>query len=163
MEFVYYFVALKIPVKNCCMRLVSLFFVALAMSISVQAQFPAPYCTATFSSGVRPITRVSFHTISNQTPVTPDGGALEDFTSQTANILSGTRYTITVSGSTGGNNLDYCVAYFDWNQDGDFIDMGEAYYIGILLNSTGTDGMTASNSIRVPSTAREGVTRMRVL
>ena len=79
------------------------------------AQFPAPYCAANFSFGVRPITRVSVNTIHNISPLSPDGGPLQDFTSQSTNLISGTPYWFTVSGNTAGSNLDYYQAYFDWN------------------------------------------------
>ena len=127
------------------------------------AQFPAPYCAANFSFGVRPITRVSVNTIHNISPLSPDGGPLQDFTSQSTNLISGTPYWFTVSGNTAGSNLDYYQAYFDWNHDNDFNDPGEAYYIGTIINSTGVDGITASNRFKVPSTALEGSTRMRVI
>ena len=77
------------------------------------AQFPAPYCAANFSFGVRPITRVSVNTIHNISPLSPDGGPLQDFTSQSTNLISGTPYWFTVSGNTAGSNLDYYQAYFD--------------------------------------------------
>ena len=127
------------------------------------AQFPAPYCAANFSGGVRPITRVSLNTINNISALSPDGGPHQDFTSQSTHLLSSTPYWITVSGNTAGSNLDYYQAYFDWNHDNDFTDPGEAYYIGTIINSTGADGITASNRFKVPSTALEGSTRMRVI
>src|SRR5690606_26838582 len=53
-------------------------------------------------------------------------------------------------------------AYIDWNQDGDFADPDEYYFIGIIENSTGTDGIQAIADIDVPAGALEGNTRMRV-
>ena len=59
----------------------------------------------------------------------------------------------------GFSGSAYSVAwsvYADWNQDGDFSDNGE--YI-----ATGTGTQTLSGTIRVPSTAKSGQTRLRVI
>src|SRR5688572_6673427 len=92
------------------------------LTVTSFVQFPSPYCPENFSSGIRPITRVSFNTINNTSPATGTLPAHEDFTTVSTNVLAGTAYTITVQGNTSGNWIDFYKAWFDWNGDGDFID-----------------------------------------
>src|SRR5690606_22692269 len=66
-------------------------------------------------------------------------------------------------GNTGGNFTNEYSAYVDWNQDGDFDDEGEAYWMGRLVNSTGRDGKQTYESISVPADAVPGPTRLRIV
>lgn len=139
----------------------------LFFSFLAKAQFPAPYCNVGFSSGVEPITKVVFAGINNSSPaaVGPQSSVppLQDFLSVTGNVEQGSTYLISVEGNTDGNFQTFIIAFFDWNQDNDFTDPGEAYLIGTITNSTGTDGKKAEANILVPAGATLGSTRMRVM
>lgn len=144
------------------MRTLYLLVAAAVCCTTAFAQFPTPYCIETFPDGVLPITNVTFGAINNTT-ATPSGGPHKDFTTLSAALFSGTTYSITVAGATGGNHMDrYCV-FFDWNKDNDFSDFGETFFIGNITNSTGTDGRTLTNTIAIPETSLEGYIRMRVV
>jgi len=119
------------------------------------------YCSPTFTSGVEPISNVQFNTINNTSANTCNSGlSLEDFTSISTNVISGTQYTISVTGNTCGNYTNHIRVYFDWNQNGSFTDAGESYYLGTIVNTTTG---TRTLEITIPANALLGATRMRVI
>lgn len=122
---------------------------------------PLTYCTNSFSNGVRTITNVTFAGINNDSSTSNSSPEHEIFC-YTGNVTKGSSYTISVNGVTNGYFLYGVMAYFDWNQDGDFEDSGESYTIGTLINNSGS-GTPATASILVPSTATSGLTTMRVV
>jgi len=134
-------------------------------SVVVAGTFPAPYCSATFSSGREPITRVDFAGIVNTSSATVGGTALENFLAVTGGAVAPRGgYAITVKGNTDGNFQDFVNVFFDWNHDGQFAtDGSESVNVGSITNSTGTDSVQASNVVAVPPTAKPGLTRMRVV
>lgn len=128
------------------------------------AQFPAPYCgPITFTNNEEPITLVQFAGINNPSPNTLAGPAHEDFTAIVGNVTAGQTYPITLKGNTDGNFNTNLSVFIDWNQDGDFIDLGETYNIGSIMNSTGLDTVQLTGSITASATALGGNTRMRVV
>lgn len=140
------------------------FMTLLATGFSAHAQFPAPYCNATFTSGVEPITSVQFAGITNTTTAALGGAALQDFTAMTGTVLAGSSYPITLKGNTDGSTfVNYFRVYIDWNQNNVFTDAGESYDIGTITGSTGVDALFVTSNIAVPSTALAGNTRMRVM
>lgn len=145
------------------MRKIYFLFFVLLFSLTSKAQFPAPYCTVNFSSGIEPITKVQFAGINNASPATVGGAALQDFLSVTAAVQQTGSYTITVEGNSDGPYTNFYRVFFDWNQDNDFADPDEMYEIGSINSSTGADGKTAYASISVPLSALLGTTRMRVV
>lgn len=137
--------------------------VSLTGFVTANAQFPAPYCGEAFASSIEPITKVVFAGINNTTSATVNGTpAHENFTAITGNVLMGQSYTIEVQGNTDGNFTTHVRLFVDWNNDGDFVDAGETFVVGTIVNSTGVDGQTASASIAIPLTATPGNLRMRV-
>ncbi len=123
------------------------------------------YCTPTFTSGSASITNVTFAGINNTTPAAALGTE-QDFYSycNEATVVQGSLTNpISIKGNTYGNNTFHVRVYFDWNQDGDFVDANETYYIGTIVNSTGVDAVVANGNISVPMAAATGKTRMRVV
>src|SRR5690606_22274430 len=95
----------------------------LMFGLSAQAQFPAPYCPVSFTSGVEPITLVNFAGINNPSPAAVGGTIyLEDFTAIVGNVTAGVTYPITVNGNTDGTFTNYFRVFVDWNQNGLFDD-----------------------------------------
>ncbi len=140
------------------------FMTLLATGFSAHAQFPAPYCNVTFTSGVEPITSVQFAGITNTSPAAIGGTALENFTAMTGTVLAGSSYPITLKGNADGTTfINYYRVYIDWNQNNLFTDAGESYDIGTITGSTGVDALFVTSNIAVPSTALAGNTRMRVM
>jgi|GEM_PF-695611 len=121
------------------------------------------YCIPTFLSGSEPITLVNFAGINNTSSAALSSPNYENFTALTpAAIFKGQAHPITIKGNTDGSFTSYIAAYFDWNQDGDFDDAGEAYYLGTIASSTGTDAVQLVASITPPASALDGNTRMRI-
>ena len=118
------------------------------------------YCVPTFTTNINPITNVTFAGINNSTSGTVGGTPASEKFCLTGNVLKGSLYTISVSGNTNGNFSDFIKVFFDWNQDGDFIDANEVYSIGSIVNCTNCN---ISSSITVPCIANVGNTRMRVI
>ncbi len=135
----------------------------LAFTVQSYGQFPNPYCSPTPFTYVEPITLVNFAGINNPSPAATTGIPHEDFTTIVANVDTDASYPITIKGNTGGNWTNYIRAYFDWNQDNDFLDAGESYDLGTIVNSTGLDAIQLNGTITVPASALAGSTRMRVV
>jgi hypothetical protein len=122
------------------------------------------YCPVAFASAVEPITLVEFAGISNATDATVNGTpALQDFTSISGLVFQGqVNIPIKVKGNTDGDFTTHVNAFIDLNQDGDFLDAGENYYLGTIVNSTGTDAVELNAQISIPSDALVGITRLRI-
>ncbi len=137
--------------------------VSAARSFTTGVTFPEPYCAAAFSNAVEPITRVIIGGINNTSSATLNGSpAHEDFTGIIGTLTAGANASVAVEGNTDGNFKTYISVYIDWNRNGTF-DAGENYDIGVISNSTGTDGQQATGTIAVPAGALTGNTRMRVI
>jgi bacillolysin len=87
-----------------------------------------------------------------------DGGYY-DATASSTSVTAGTSQTISFSaGFTGSAYTEYWKVFIDYNQDGDFGDSGET----IVSGSSSSSG-TLSATFTVPSTAKTGKTRMRLI
>lgn len=108
------------------------------------------------------ITYVSFNTISNADNEIPKDNAYEDFTNLSTNLYRNSTHNLTVNVNTDGLFTVYTNIWIDWNNDGDFDDVGEEYDMGSAYNET--DGATSNSplAITVPLTAIIGSTTMRV-
>lgn len=103
------------------------------------------------------IANVIFNTLENESESNNGYG---DFTSlEGTEVMAGQTYTISISpGYSGSNFLEYFRAWIDYNQDGDFEDLGEQ-----IFNTPDDINTTASGEVTIPSNAVSGATRMRVL
>jgi bacillolysin len=87
-----------------------------------------------------------------------DGGYY-DGTASSTSVAAGTSQTISFStGFTGSAYTEYWKIFIDYNQDGDFADSGET----IVSGSSSSSG-TLSATFTVPSTAKTGKTRLRLI
>ena len=128
-----------------------------------------PYCQPTMSdcnlaNAFDWITNVTFAGINNNSLRAGCPDSYSDFTAQMATVSAGSSYPIDIEVEIDyGPYTEYVVAYFDWNQDGDFQDTDERYEIGsIYLSGAALSGIV-SNTINVPTTALNGTTRMRIV
>ena len=121
------------------------------------------YCQKTFAQGSISITNVNFAGINNSTPAANVNteGVYYSYCDQ-ATVMVGSANNISVTGRTYGPNTFHIRAYVDWNQDGDFIDANESFYIGQIVATTDTQ-TTLNSTITTPLTALEGYTQMRVI
>ena len=119
------------------------------------------YCVPTFTSGVEPISNVTFNTINNTSAnVCGAGSQYEDFSGTSTTVIKSSIYNLSVTGNTCGNFTNYIRAYVDWNIDGDFLDAGESFDLGTIVNSA--TGL-ATLPITIPAGATTGVARMRIM
>ncbi|OBX22227.1 hypothetical protein BAA08_09780 [Bizionia sp. APA-3] len=129
---------------------------------AVVLPFPNPYCEITDAGAVsvEEITTVNF----DGTSITnlDIESALVDETATVVNIAAGETYALQVTGNTYGPFDTDIVAFIDWNQNDILDDAGEIYEIGTLINTDGTDGVSVSMDILVPTDAVLGETRIRI-
>jgi hypothetical protein len=119
----------------------------------------SPYCLNTYTTAVHPITNVTFSNIVNSTSNVVNGTpAHQVFFTPVGETERGEIYQLSMSGNTNGATIHGVRAFFDWNKDGDFIDVGESFDMGGIDNVT----FNASIYVQVPLTAALGQTRMRV-
>jgi|GEM_PF-1234657 len=108
------------------------------------------------------ITNVTFGAINNTSG--PNGNGYGDYTYDKSGLTTRVRangtYPLSV---TIHPDLDWCdeflTAFFDWNHDGDFADAGESV---VLATRTCSPGPHTVN-VKVPSNARGGEVRMRIV
>ena len=121
------------------------------------------YCAVEMMDTVEPITYVNFAGIDNLSPV-DSTAAHESFTTQHGTVMQGRSYLMRLQGkATWSFNANTYTVFVDWNQNGLLDEDNEIYWAGSLLGSTGTDGMEVSYQLPVPSNAKPGRTRMRIL
>ena len=86
------------------------------------------------------------------------GNGYSDFTSVSANLSKGSSATITVTPTwTGTVYSEGYAVWIDYNQNGDFGDSGELVWSKAASKTTPVSG-----SFTVPTSAKDGATRMRV-
>jgi bacillolysin len=87
-------------------------------------------------------------------------GGYYDGTALSTSVAAGSSQTISYSaGFVSSAYTEYFKIYADWNQDGDFGDTGET----IVSAAGSTSSATRSSTFTVPSTAKTGKTRLRVV
>ncbi|MGH1519016.1 GEVED domain-containing protein [Chryseobacterium sp. JK1] len=137
------------------------------ISFTTGANPYTPYCGPLLSKlGTYPISNVVFSDMTNSSSAvitTAPTDGQEIFTNKVANVVRGTAYPITLTGtSVGTNNRFGFTVFIDWNQNGSFADAGESYFVtSDFAGGTGTP-LTVNKSITVPATAALGNTRMRI-
>jgi len=115
------------------------------------------YCTSVYSNKSDDwISNVTFETINNSS----SSVGYENYTSLIANVQAGQSYPINVEVTVTGNWFQYAWVWVDWNQNCDFTDAGEAFYIDVTPGAIGT--FVLSGTINVPAGASAGPTRMRI-
>lgn len=125
----------------------------------------APYCgPLTAKIGIYAISNIQFSNVTN--PSTSTTVPHENFTDKIATVNRGTTYPITLEGAgVGTNNRFGFTVFIDWNQNGNFTDTGEAYFVtSDFAGGAAASGstITVNKNIAVPATAALGNTRMRV-
>ncbi len=114
---------------------------------------PQDYCTPSSSSfdKYEYIGMVKFANINNSSSYS----GYTNYTNLSANVLKGDSYPleVTVMKYDSGDKVN---AWFDWNNDGDFLDINEEFIL------TGTSTGVFSKDITIPDNAELGKIRMRV-
>jgi len=87
-----------------------------------------------------------------------DGGYY-DGTATSTSVTPGSSQTLNLSaGFASSAYTEYWKVFIDWNQDGDFSDSGET-----VVSGSSSSSATLSATFTVPTTAKAGTVRMRVL
>lgn len=104
------------------------------------------------------ITRVIFNTIDNSTS---GDNEYSDFTSTTTEVEQALSYDLSVYVNTKGHTDSFTMVWIDWNQNGDFNDVGEEYDLGEVHDDENEITENSPLSILIPSDVL-GDVRMRV-
>ena len=138
-------------------------FVLALLTFGIQAQtFPLPYCEIIDPADVTVEEMTSVDFAGTSIVNTDVVSVLIDKTTTVVDAAQNATYTIEISGNTAGAFDNDIVAFIDWNQNDVLDDAGEIYEIGTLTNSTGSDGLSVSMAITVPTDAVLGNTRIRI-
>jgi len=116
----------------------------------------SPYCvSAGLSTANEYINLVNF---AGSDYVSGNNGGYGDFTSVVSDVIAGQTTAIQVrAGFTGAVRKEAWTVYIDYNGDGDFTDAGER-----LGPVAVTSSAILSKTFKIPLTAKNGLTRMRV-
>ncbi|MGE8534079.1 MAG: T9SS type A sorting domain-containing protein [Chryseobacterium sp.] len=142
-------------------KITTLSGIVLCSLVNAQLQ----YCMPAFQYGAdsNMISNVTFGNINNSSPVQSGNAQIyENFTSMSTDLQSGSNYNISVTGPSSTFPSDVAV-FIDFNQNGNFDDAGENFYIGRLEAANPANAFTINNTIVIPANAANGSTRMRVL
>jgi hypothetical protein len=104
------------------------------------------------------IGNVTINTLNNSSTCSPGGYINYSATgSQTTTLIRGNTFNLNI-GTGPGNKKHGAAVWFDFNQDGDFVDGGEYFLIGNNIIASSTNTIT----ITIPVGAILGQTRMRI-
>jgi hypothetical protein len=128
---------------------------SLTKTFQTMAGGPQNYCTQTSSSAFGYIQSVAFGGISN---TSGNNNGYVNATCQSASVSPGSSYNLSLTpGFPSYPYAEYWRVYIDYNQDGDFGDANEMAFDAITASSS-----TVNGNIVIPSSALQGMTRMRV-
>ncbi|MDV7695756.1 T9SS type A sorting domain-containing protein [Chryseobacterium soli] len=139
--------------------------ISILSAVAVTAFCNAQYCLPAFQYGSdsNMITNVTFGNINNTSSFQAGNAPVyENFTAMSTDIQAGGSYDISVKGPSSTFPSDV-VVFIDFNQNGNFDDAGESFYIGRLSAANPANASTVSSTITVPANAVAGATCMRVL
>ncbi|PKV48229.1 putative secreted protein (Por secretion system target) [Aquimarina sp. MAR_2010_214] len=102
------------------------------------------------------ISKVELGTINNTTTRSTNGYG--DHTSVSTNLAQNTSATITITPNSANTYKEAYGVWIDYNNDGDFTDSGER-----VFTKTPTTDKVITGTFTVPSTAKAGSTRMRII
>jgi hypothetical protein len=129
--------------------------------------YPAIYSSSTFDEEISNVTVGSMNNSSNCSVAATGPGSILNRYANYAGVVTGpsamqtdvVNFSLTQT-SCGGNYGSFFQIYLDWNQDGDWLDVGEQVY---SQGATVNGNQTVTGSFTVPAGATVGVTRMRVV
>lgn len=135
--------------------------VAATAIISTTTSVPSGYCASSGSSPWQDwIDNVTLGTLNNNS----SKWTYSNFTSLTPpNLTAGDSYPISISASNGWFPYnEHWGVWIDFNRNGTFDAAEKVVTYSIPATTSGTGTITCNQIINIPSTALEGVTRMRV-
>jgi hypothetical protein len=129
--------------------------------------YPAIYSSSTFDEEISNVTVGSMNNSSTCSVAATGPGSILNRYANYAGVVTGpsamqtdvVNFSLTQT-SCGGNYGSFFQIYLDWNQDGDWLDVGEQVY---SQGATVNGNQTVTGSFTVPAGATVGVTRMRVV
>lgn len=136
--------------------------------ISFTTDASVAYCGPLISedpANTYPISSVNFGSQgANTSAATVGAPAYEDFTAVTYNAIAGSTYQLNVTGTGLGSNRFGMTVFIDWNNDGDFNDANEQYFVNPanFVGASGSSTLNLTGNITVPADATNGNKRMRI-
>ncbi|NGX84341.1 T9SS type A sorting domain-containing protein [Aequorivita sp. KMM 9714] len=124
---------------------------------------PPPFeCMFDINAWVEPITRVVMADVDNTSSPTSTL-PLEDFTSTVINAEVGASIDVALEGNTEGPYDNFFTVFINTAGTGEEWSTFEAFEIGSINGSTGTDGQQATATITLPNSLEEGEYLLRVV
>ncbi len=127
---------------------------------------PSPYCAAGYDDGgggpvPHYISNVTLGSLNNTSGDTQFAAPHYVYYNNLAapNLVAGNTYTLSVSHDPV--SIQYVAVYIDYNQNNSFYDPGERVLQQTEMSLTVTNPSVAS--LTIPATAKQGITRMRVM
>lgn len=134
---------------------------SITREIDVKLNIANGVCASNGNTGFQTSTTfVGLGNISNSTSKSSNGYG--NFKSQTTTVKGGQSYNLRVNVNTDGQFRTVTFAWIDWNQDCDFDDDGEQYFLGDAVNTPNGATSLSPLSISVPTAAFNGSTTIRV-
>ncbi len=125
-----------------------------AASFTTSTSGGITYCTTKGNTTYEYINKIVLGTINN---TSGNNSGYGDYTALSTNLAAGGSASITLTpGFTGSSYREYWTVYIDYNHNGVFTDAGEQA-------TTGNGTAAVTKAFTVPSTAKSGATRMRVI
>lgn len=107
------------------------------------------------------ITSVQFNSINKNS--TKNSGYDNYSSTDSTKVMPNHIYTLSVKVTTAGTDTVFVTTYFDWNQDGDFLDSSETKYLGSAYNVVNGNTSISGLSVQIPEFAKYGVSKMRII
>ncbi|MEP4534023.1 MAG: endonuclease [Cyclobacteriaceae bacterium] len=116
---------------------------------------PTGYCSSEGNnSNYEYISSFTFGSLTNSSG---NDGGYGDYTSQNVDVAKGASYSVSLTPTFPSGAYDeYVKIFIDLNRDGDFGDAGEEVF------SAGPIQATTSGNVTIPTSASDGITKMRV-
>jgi hypothetical protein len=143
-----FFVRALVTLPTCAPGLSS----PVSFRVNCATEFNQP---SSIASG-RYISNITFNTINNSSTPQARNGGYEDFTSISTNVCKGQAVQLTFD-TRPLNPAGIIAGWIDFNNDGDFADVGEVIIQPQLINGSG------SLNVLIPGTAATGSVKMRVM
>ncbi len=125
-----------------------------AASLKTLAATGLVYCTISGNTKDEFINNVTIGNINN---TSGNNNGYGDYTALSTNLSPGNSASISLTpGFTGNSYVEYWTVFIDYNQDGVFTNPGEKV-------ATGNGKITITKSFIIPSDAKIGSTRMRII
>lgn len=127
-----------------------------SVSATTDVNTPAPVDYCSLQGNNSSYEWIDYVALGNMSNVTGNDGGYADYTNKVANIGYGTNTVYLSAGFSSSIYTEYWYVWVDLNQDGVFSSSE------LLVSGSARSSQTLNGTLNIPSTAKQGKTRMRV-